>query len=272
VRNPSLLNEKSLSELDGLIKTYPYFYSAKVIKLAGLKKLDSIKYHANLKQVSALSSNRLNLFFILNPSEKINISISKEESKQPSEVAFLLDETKEVQEIESDTTLDAQNEEQIISTDDHLLELGDLTEARAHKDEVFIDHHLYTLEATEGEFDEMSLEELSFNINKIELEEKEEKPKVEVDQFTLIDAFIETNPRIVPKLRPDELPEEQEDISLTSIKEPEDTITEPLANIYLAQGLKDKAISIYEKLSLKYPEKRAYFAGQIEKIKNQPDK
>ena len=44
-------------------------------------------------------------------------------------------------------------------------------------------------------------------------------------------------------------------------------ITDTLANIYLKQGNYAKAIFAYEKLSLKYPEKSTYFAGQISEIK-----
>ena len=46
-------------------------------------------------------------------------------------------------------------------------------------------------------------------------------------------------------------------------------VTETLAEIYLNQGLLDKAISAYEVLSLKYPEKSGFFADRIRDIKKQ---
>ena len=84
-------------------------------------------------------------------------------------------------------------------------------------------------------------------------------------QFDLIDKFITANPRIEPNR--DKTLQPGEDISKQFVEEEGGFVTETLAKIYINQGYYSKAIDIYEKLCLKFPEKSSYFASQIEKVK-----
>ncbi len=81
----------------------------------------------------------------------------------------------------------------------------------------------------------------------------------------LILNFLKEDPG---PIRADQSTASRKDVSLDSIREHDGFITDTLAKIYVKQGLYAKAIYAYEKLSLKYPEKSAYFAAQIEKIGN----
>ena len=61
------------------------------------------------------------------------------------------------------------------------------------------------------------------------------------------------------------VPSASEGISETEFT---DFCTETLAQIYADQGYPDQAKQIYSRLSLRFPEKSAYFAALIEKLKN----
>ena len=86
-----------------------------------------------------------------------------------------------------------------------------------------------------------------------------------LSQADLIDRFIRMNPRIERAGLSDSVP--ADDLSEPSAMEKGSFITETLAKIYISQGYYSKAINIYEKLSLQYPEKSTYFASRIEMIK-----
>lgn len=89
-------------------------------------------------------------------------------------------------------------------------------------------------------------------------------------QNELIENFIKNEPRLAPLRAKLSDPDEQPD--LTERNQPVAVgrgglATESFAKIMLRQGKKDKAVEIYEQLSLKNPEKKAYFAGKISEIK-----
>ena len=85
-------------------------------------------------------------------------------------------------------------------------------------------------------------------------------------RISLIEKFLEAQPKMPPVKEKE--PNSPVDNNKQTDEGNDDPVTETLATIYAQQGYYKKAIQIFEKLSLKYPEKSTYFAGHIEKIKN----
>jgi hypothetical protein len=83
----------------------------------------------------------------------------------------------------------------------------------------------------------------------------------------IINKFIEKQPSISKPTS--KAPTEKDDLAKTSTRFHADIASEYLAEIYIEQGKKDRAIEIYENLSLKFPEKKSYFAGLIENLKKE---
>lgn len=86
-------------------------------------------------------------------------------------------------------------------------------------------------------------------------------------QKDIIDDFIDTTAQMStpPRPKPQENPE-REDLSADSQKVEEEIVSENMAIIYKNQGKTQKAIGIYNKLILKFPEKEAYFAARIKEL------
>ena len=64
----------------------------------------------------------------------------------------------------------------------------------------------------------------------------------------------------------DEIPETVFEMAVNSIARNDDWVSESMAEVYARQGKVQKAIEIYEKLSLLNPEKNTYFAAKIENL------
>ena len=137
-------------------------------------------------------------------------------------------------------------------------------------DEYVVNEEDIDLQMAQLEEKKKNLDELMAIINyKIaELERKKTAPKKaekKLSKAEIIDKFIAENPSIS---RPKQEFFNPISAAQESVIDQENIVSETLAMIYEKQGYFEKAISIYEKLKLKYPEKSIIFAGQINALKN----
>lgn len=98
-------------------------------------------------------------------------------------------------------------------------------------------------------------------VSKPKIKKKTSKVK---SQTKIIEKFIKDEPRITKNASP---VNDKADMASSSGKMRDDVISESLAKIFVKQGKNVKAIDIYKKLIWKFPQKKAFFATQIEKLK-----
>ena len=219
--------------LSSIVAEYPYFTLAQILLAIGFDLTEDKRQNRQLRLASAMSPDRNALRLLLS------------ESKEKKEACDLPDEFGN----ESQQTL-----ESVV-----------IPEIDLSKSQEELSREMDLLEEKRK-----SLDELKYLIEQriIELErEKEEVAKEDktLSKTEIIDKFIAENPQIS---RPKQEFYNPMVVAQTSVVDKENIISETLATIYLNQGYVEKAISVYQKLSLKNPEKSVYFAKLIEKAKN----
>lgn len=88
------------------------------------------------------------------------------------------------------------------------------------------------------------------------------------EAIDLIDEFIRKSPQIS---RPKKEFFKAEKVAQKSLELSNEIVTETLAAIYAKQGHWEQAITAYQKLSLKFPQKQTYFAAIIEELKTKKE-
>jgi hypothetical protein len=290
IENSGPADRQTISEVTELINIFPYFQSAYSLLLKGLQNTSDVKFENQLRVSAMHIANREVLYYFL---RKEVISDTRHESpvSPPSQIEMSSavsqqtviesgkNSTDLINEIEKNTAGDHDDEEIIdrsilisndFGIDDSSASLvmfdeesGDDTERITYMDPGFsISENTDLLEL---DINLNSTVETRTDVTSTERPAQAAKPSIKDLQSALIDKFIDENPRIEPSKGKPSVP--NEDISTPFIEEREEFVTETLARIYIGQGYYSKAIDIYEKLSLKFPEKSSYFASQIEKVK-----
>jgi hypothetical protein len=237
INNPSQIKNLQPEKLWQLLKQYPYFQTARLMLARQLHDTGHEAFPLALKLAAAYASDRKALR---------NLIENKVPDKNPVNNAVL--DEKKFQ--ESFTPLEVSTpevENKIVET--IMVEPDPV---------VFNDKQLETIQLIKTRLN---------NIKYVEdLEESDANNQItsENQEFDeIIEKFLINNPRINSPRRDFFNPV---DVAKQSSIEPEDVVTETLAWVYEKQGLNEKAIKIYEKLVLLFPEKSTYFAARIKNL------
>ncbi len=254
---PELLKGEVVQEMEQLVADYPYFAIGQALLTVAYQNADDFRYPSQLKRTAAIMPNRdkLRLFTV----------IAKHRFESEPEIPALPDEAAPTDNVFSNIEPIETKEEQntgIIREKVFIIPEIDLSGSREE-----LSAEMALLDEKRKSLDELKAI-IANRLKEIE-EEKQKKeakqdPPKKLSRKELIDKFILENPSIS---RPKAEFYNPISVAQNSIIDQENIVSETLAKIYEKQGYFDKAISIYEKLGLKYPEKSRYFAAQIERIK-----
>ena len=298
IDHPEQMDQSALPILQDLITKYPYCQTFHLLNAKAQHNTNEIMFDATLRQTAAYAANRKVLYYLIH---QHNATVST--------IPAIVEQAPEI-ETEVETAITMQDEiiadlvqETSIDQPENISELQNEPSEIIHAEEGAFSFTQWLQKKSGKTSPVISATNLPTKTN-IRLDTSEEIKSLIQDEIgelilgnvfsegyfasdaalakkpivgnqkevALIESFIHSGHPKVIKVNKDEKVVNLENKARKSAIDTLIPVSETLAAIYVKQKLFNKGIEAYEKLSLKYPEKKAYFASLIEEIKSEINK
>ena len=252
--DPYQITDSDIRALNEYRKKYPFFQSLYVVVAKALRDRSHPKTDAFIKKAAIYSANRAHLKHIIEGDFEFNPN--PDPDPESPEIA-----KPEVPRSTQKKEEGPQNKEKTGPAKPQEVEADHETSSESITPKV--DKDLEEIEATKRRIEAL----LNGTVDRSNKSGDGSK-KPGQNQVEIIEKFIKDEPQIdIQRITEKEAESFQEDLASKSLKVSDTFETETLAKLMFKQGKYKKALDIYEKLRLKFPEKSAYFATRIEEIK-----
>ncbi len=259
------LEECNVEEIAELVRQYPYFSSAQLLLAAKQKQTNKEAFEKQLTTTSLHVDNPLWLDHLLNsePAKHENIEdqgiVATEVNDEPNNDELVIERTRRefiVASNEKSNVMETR-EEEIVVKEEPVSPPPPMVEKQESKQEdklVFEPYYTVDYFASQG-------------IKNVIEERPKDKFSQQLKSFTeWLKTIRQMPPQQVAALSDSKSEEKVVQLATHSLDE-ENVETEAMAEVWIKQGQPEKAIKIYQKLSLLNPSKSSYFASLIENLK-----
>lgn len=267
INKPDAMNERYHASLEKVVEEFPYFQSARVLRLKHLYNQNSFIYNYALKVAAAYTTDRSVLFDFITSASFTTVQNGYYEQKLAELLNINVIESEIVEGITTESEFSSQTtnslEQSILSSikESNQSDQDTINQIETPETKLEIGKPLGFSVNEKHSFQEWlqlsRFKPIERNTTESQsIEDFDKKKKLE-----LIDKFLEANPKIPPISKDDVTP-----IVQPTIEDKSYLMTETLARVYLEQKKYSRAIQAYEILILKYPEKSSFFADRISEI------
>ena len=298
IDHPEQMDQSALPILQDLITKYPYCQTFHLLNAKAQHNTNEIMFDATLRQTAAYAANRKVLYYLIHQhnaavstipaiveqATEIETEVETVITIQDEIIADIVQETsidqpKNILELQNEPSEIIQAEEGAFSFTQWLQKKSGKTppvitdQNQVTKTNIRLDTSEEIKSLIQDEIGELILGNVFSEGYFASDAALSKKPIVgNQKQVALIESFIHSGHPKVIKVNKDEKVVNLENKARKSALDTQIPVSETLAAIYVKQKLFNKGIEAYEKLSLKYPEKKAYFASLIEEIKSEINK